>query len=71
MPSVQSYRHFTDIFAPAIVTISGRMDITQELVCVYLILISRIVKLSYKTYAYKLVREKGEMGWIIRTNRAE
>jgi len=80
MPSIQSYRHFTDIFASAIaytmksidgiVTISDRMDITQELVCVYLILISRIVKLSYKTYAYKLVREKREMGWIISTNRA-
>jgi RsiW-degrading membrane proteinase PrsW (M82 family) len=80
MPSVQSYRHFTEIFASAmaytmkstdgIVTISDRMDITEELVCVYFILISRIVKLSYKTYVYKLVREKGEMEWIIRTNGA-
>jgi len=81
MPSVQSYGHFTEIFVSTmaytmkstdgIVTLSDRMDTTQELVCVYLILISRIVKRSYKTYAYKLVREKGEMGWIIRTNRAE
>jgi hypothetical protein len=28
------------------------MDTTKELVCIYFILISRIVKLSYKTYAY-------------------
>ncbi len=80
MPSVQSYRHFTEIFASAmaytmkstdsIVTISDRMDITEELVRVYFILISRIVKLSYKTYAYIFFKEKEEMGWIIRTNGA-
>jgi hypothetical protein len=56
------------------VTISGIMDTTKELVCVYFILISRIVKHSYKTYAYILVREKREMeadhmDEQVRTNR--
>ncbi len=33
-------------------TISDRMDTTKELVCIYFILISRILSLPYKTYAY-------------------
>jgi hypothetical protein len=37
------------------------MDTTKELVCVYFILISKMVKHSYKTYMHILVREKREM----------
>ncbi len=44
-----------------IVTISDRIGSTKDLVCVYFILIPRIVQLSYKTYAYIVVREKREM----------
>jgi hypothetical protein len=35
-----------------VVTISDRLDTTKDLVCIYFILISRIVSLPFKTYAY-------------------
>ncbi len=41
-------------------TISDRMDTTKELVCIYFILISRIVSLSYKTYPYIEERDDRE-----------
>jgi hypothetical protein len=47
------------------VTISDRMDITQDLVCRDFILISRIVPLSYRTDDYVLVREKRQIETVI------
>jgi hypothetical protein len=48
----QRFLLFFNITSPDTVTISDRLDTTKDLVCIYFILISRIVSLPFKTYAY-------------------